>query len=399
MASALRKSSLRAVRRHLVRSRAHFRNISSKTQTVDKLLFTPGPLGVSMSTKEAMLRDLGSRDQEFINVVQNVRSELLRVAEVDPTEYAAIPMQGSGTFVVESVLTSVVPEAPKGVLIVANGAYGERQAAIAQASGIRYTLLSYSDDEQPSLADIEAALDEDSGLEFVSCVHSETTSGIVNDITAIGQIAKTRGRGFIVDAMSSFGGYPIDFAESSIDFLVSSANKCLQGVPGFGFAIARREALAATQGRARSLSLNLHDQDKGLDANGQFRFTPPTHSLLAFNQALKELKEEGGVSARMRRYATNKQVVWDGLRGLGFEPYLDATQQGHIISSFKYPKSENWNFNEFYTRLNDRGFVIYPGKVTKAEGFRIGHIGDLTPNDSAALVDAVREVCRDMRIF
>lgn len=283
-------------------------------------------------------------------MIKDVRRGLLDVAGVSPSEYTTVPVQGSGTFAIESVLCSVVDK-KRGLLVVANGAYGMRQTLITAAHKIPTVVYECADYQAPDLAAIELLLQTTAkDVSHVSVVHSETTSGIVNDIHAVGALAKKYGKGLIVDAMSSFGAYPIDFARGGIDFLISSSNKCIEGVPGFAFAICRSSALAAAKGNSSSLALDLQAQASGLDGNGQFRFTPPTHPLIAFRQALRELAIEGGVEARGRRYRTNQQTLMKGLAKLGFELYLPAEQQGYIISSYHWPKDSNWSFEAFYQK-------------------------------------------------
>lgn len=369
----------------------------SRAGPQDKLLFTPGPLSTSYSVKQALTVDLGSRDVAFQAVIREVRQGLLDVAGVSAADYTTIPVQGSGTFAIESVLCSVV-DRKRGVLVIANGAYGMRQTAITAAHKIPTQLYECKDYEAPSLAAIEQLLQTSAkDVSHVSVVHSETTSGIVNDIHAIGQLAKKYNKRFIVDAMSSFGAYPIDFNKAGIDYLISSANKCIEGVPGFAFAIAKRSSVEEAKGNSSSLALDLYAQMQGLDGNGQFRFTPPTHPLIAFRQALRELEIEGGVAARARRYQANQQTLMAGLDKLGFKLYLPREQQGYIISSYHWPKDAGWNFEQFYSKLNERNFVIYPGKVSNADCFRIGHIGRIFPEDTQRLVDAITEVCKEMK--
>jgi 2-aminoethylphosphonate-pyruvate transaminase len=245
---------------------------------------------------------------------------------------------------------------------------------------------------------IENALSHDPGITHVGTIHCETTTGILNPVEAVGRLVRRLGRIFVVDAMSSFGGMPVPVGDWGIDFLISSANKCIQGVPGFGFVLARRERLIESEGRARSLSLDLVSQWRGLEADGQFRFTPPTHALLAFWQALEELQAEGGVTGRASRFAANKRVLDEGMSQLGFEAYLAPEHQSCIISSFRYPKHANFIFQEFYERLSDKGFVIYPGKVSDADCFRIGTIGHIFPEDMQALLAAMRQTLVEMGI-
>lgn len=352
----------------------------------------------SYTVKAAMLRDLGSRDIEFVNVIKEVRSGTLKLANVTEKDFTMIPMQGSGTFGVEAVLSSVVSKnGPNNkLLIIANGAYGLRMEKIAKAHNIGYYLLSYNDDTAPSMKDIEEQLKQHKDISHVAVVHSETTSGIINDIQAIGQLVHKYNKSYIVDAMSSFGAVPIDVEASHIDYLVSSSNKCVQGVPGFSFIIARRSALANTKGNARTLSLDIHDQANGLDTNGQFRFTPPTHALIAFRQALRELQEEGGVLARHKRYMENRDTLDDGMRAMGFQGYLTPHLQGPIITTYKTPSDKNWDFAKFYNALNERDVVIYPGKVTNSDSFRIGHIGHLFPQDTRVLLKHIADVVKEM---
>jgi 2-aminoethylphosphonate-pyruvate transaminase len=352
----------------------------------DKLLFTPGPLTTSDGVKRAMLHDLGSRDASFINVVREIRAQLVALAGASEPSFTAIPMQGSGTFSVEAALTTLVPDDGE-LLVLANGAYGRRMGEIARVAKLPHRLVVI--DEWRAVTP-ELAREHLGRATHVAVVHSETTTGVVNPVAAIGEAV--RGRVFFVDAMSSFGGIPLDVRAAGIDVLVSSANKCIEGVPGFGFVLARRALVEAAAGRARSLSLDIAAQLRGLDGSGQFRFTPPTHSLLAFHRALVELREEGGVEARARRYRENAETLVAGMRKLGFETFLPDGERGYIITSFRYPKDPAWRFEDFYARLSERGFVIYPGKVSDADCFRIGAIGRLYLKDVQALLAAVAEV-------
>ena len=361
----------------------------------DKPLFTPGPLTTSRSVKQAMLRDVGSRDFTFINLVRDVRQRLLAIAGVAAPDYECVIMQGSGTYSVEAVISSAVAADGK-LLAISNGAYGQRITQIAKVHKINSTTLTYPEDAKPTAADVEAALVQDPALTHVALVHSETTTGMINPIDEIGAVVRRHKRRLIVDAMSSFGGMPIEPEKTGIDFLVSSANKCVEGVPGFGLIVASRAALLECEGRARSLSLDVFGQWKALETNGQFRFTPPTHALLAFHQALDELVAEGGVIARAQRYSKNYQTLVAGMRSLGFKEYLQPQDQGHIIVSFRFPDHPHFEFEEFYMRLSDKGYVIYPGKVSNADCFRIGCIGRLFPADFMALLAAIREVKIEM---
>jgi 2-aminoethylphosphonate-pyruvate transaminase len=371
----------------------------TKLQTArDKLLFTPGPLTTSLSVKQAMLHDAGSWHFEFNAKVEWVRDKLLRIAGLSrETGWETILMQGSGTFGVEAIFATCVPPDGK-VAVLANGAYGERMALMLQRLRIEHVVLRAPENTPNDPGALDQALAADRAITHVAVVHCETTTGILNPLEETGRIVRRHGRGYVVDAMSSFGAVPVDFT-AGIDYLVSSANKCIEGVPGFSFVICRRDALLACEGYARSLSLDLLDQFKGFERNGQFRYTPPTHSILAFEQALKELEQEGGVAARGARYRQNQEVLVNGMRELGFRTYLDSQVQSCVITSFCFPGHPGFAFNEFYRRLSDKGFIIYPGKISQAETFRIGSIGRIFPGDIEALLSGIRSVLREMEII
>lgn len=362
----------------------------------DKTLFTPGPLTTSLNVKLAMMRDAGSWHFEFNEIVSQIREQVLSLAGVSQADgYTSILMQGSGTFGVESVIASVVPPDGK-LLIAANGAYGERMVSMAQRLRIDHTVLRCPENTTLDPMAVKQVLEEDTRITNVAVVHCETSTGILNPITEIGRIVKSHGKTYIVDAMSSFGALAIPLLTAGIDYLVSSANKCLEGVPGFSIVIAHRERLLATEGSARSLSLDLLGQLRGFESNGQFRYTPPTHSILAFQQALRELEEEGGILARGTRYQRNHKTLVIGMRKLGFLPYLEPESQSCVITSFHYPSDTKFSFKEFYQRLSDKGFIIYPGKISQADLFRIGSIGRIFESDIRALLAAIRETTEEM---
>jgi 2-aminoethylphosphonate-pyruvate transaminase len=363
----------------------------------DKLLFTPGPLSTSRTVKEAMLHDLGSRDAAFMETVRNVRRRLLQIGGVDDGAYEAVLMQGSGTFAVESVISSIIPRDGK-LLVAINGAYGRRMAQIARTLGIETDTIVWPESQPVAAKQIEDALIRDPAVTHVGVIHCETTTGILNPLQDVGPVVRKLERTLLVDAMSSFVGVPMDIPGWSIDFLISSANKCIQGVPGFGFVLARRDLLLEAEGRARSVSLDLLSQWKGLETDGQFRFTPPTHAVLAFWEALNELEAEGGISGRARRYAENARVLVDGMEKLGFELYLAPDHRSHIITSFRYLRAPEFDFKEFYHRLSDKGFVIYPGKLTDSDCFRIGTIGHIFPQDIRALLVAIQDSLAEMHV-
>lgn len=362
----------------------------------DKLLFTPGPLTTSATVKAAMQHDYGSRDFIFVEAVKAIREKLLGFAGVSKADgYDTVIMQGSGTFGVESVITTAIPQDAH-LLIIINGSYGERILKMATVLKIANIVLQYAEDTLPNLSEIENTLINNRHITHIAVIHCETTSGIFNPIEKIGALAKQYHKTYIVDAMSSFGAVPVHVKDCHIDYLVSSSNKCIEGVPGFSFAIVNTHHLKQCKGNSRSLSLDLYEQWMGLETNGQFRFTPPVQSLMAFRQAIAELEEEGGVEARATRYQNNFKVLMQGMTAMGFQPYLTTDKQGYIINTFHSPQHANYHFETFYKKLNEKGYVIYPGKLTKADCFRIGNIGRLYTKDIEGLLAAIEAVKADM---
>jgi 2-aminoethylphosphonate-pyruvate transaminase len=356
-----------------------------------KLLFTPGPLTTSVGVKGAMMRDAGSRDGEFLQAVREIRERLLRIGGAASPDYECVLMQGSGTFAIESVVSSAIPRDGK-LLVLVNGAYGRRIAQMARVHGIETSTLDVPENRRITPEAVAERLAALTGVTHVAVIHCETTTGILNPAEEIGAVVERAGAAYIVDAMSSFGAIPVDLAAARIDFLISSANKCIEGVPGFGFVLARRQRILESKGRARTLSLDLHAQWAGFEADGQFRFTPPTHVLLAFHQALTELEAEGGVAGRAARYGANHATLMRGMEDLGFVAYLAPEDQSYIITAFRYPDDPRFRFEELYARLTDLGFIIYPGKLSQEPCFRIGTIGRLLPHDIDALLDGIRRV-------
>src|SRR5437867_4060288 len=345
-----------------------------------------------------MLHDAGSWHWEFNAKVKRIRERILQVAGLSrEAGWETILLQGSGTFGVESVFATCLPPDGK-VAVLANGAYGERMVLMLQRLKIAHLALRTPENIPNDPVALDQALAADKTVTHVAQVHCETTTGILNPLNETGAVVKRHGRGFIVDAMSSFGAISIDWAAAGMDYLISSANKCIEGVPGFSFVICRRDKLLGCEGYARSLSLNLVDQLKGFEKNGQFRYTPPTHAILAFEQALKELELEGGVAARGARYRRNHETLVAGMKELGFRVYLDPKVQSCIITSFYYPSDPNFNFQTLYRRLSDKGFIIYPGKISQADTFRIGSVGRLFEADMRALLAAIRETLDEMGI-
>ncbi|MCR9142972.1 MAG: 2-aminoethylphosphonate--pyruvate transaminase [bacterium] len=359
------------------------------------LLLTPGPLSTSRGVRRAMLRDWCTWDDEYNAIVQEIRGELAQLACLKSgagDEYSAVLMQGSGTFSVESVIGSVIPQDGT-LLVLANGAYGRRIAGIAHALGIENIVHDSPEDAPPDLERLDQALRTDPSITHVAVVHCETTTGMLNPIQAIGEIAHKYDCVYIVDAMSSFGGVPLDVRELGIDYLISSANKCIQGVPGFGFTIARHasyQMLAENKIRPRSLSLDLYDQWQTMEnLGGKWRYTSPTHTVRAFRQALIELAAEGGIEKRSQRYIANQSALVQGMERAGYPAFLSVENQSPIITAFRYPADPAFEFRGLYERLKSAGFVIYPGKVSTAPTFRVGTIGEVYIEDVQALLAAI----------
>ncbi|MDR1439194.1 MAG: 2-aminoethylphosphonate--pyruvate transaminase [Clostridiales bacterium] len=352
------------------------------------ILLTPGPLSTSKGVRGAMLQDWCTWDAEYNEgIVQRIRQRLAALASPKPEQYAAVLIQGSGSFAVEACLGSAMPRSGK-LLIVRNGAYGERMSKMARVLGIGFIEYALGETEAPEPAAVAKMLDENPGVTHVAMVHCETTTGMLNPLEPIAREAKRRGKLLIVDAMSSFGGIPLDAGALGIDFLISSPNKCIQGVPGFAFVIAKRDALAGCEGNARSLCLDLHGQWREMDRTGKWRYTSPTHAVRAFLQALAELDAEGGVPARHARFKENHRILVEGMRRLGFRTLLGDALQSPIITSFLYPRPD-FGFAAFYGEVKSKGFVLYPGKISQADTFRIGSIGEVYPSDMRRLLGVV----------
>ena len=356
------------------------------------LLLTPGPLSTSPTVRTAMLRDWCTWDEDYnFGIVTPIREKLAALAAPsEPEAYTCTLMQGSGTFSTESMIGSAVPADGK-LLILANGAYGNRLAQIASSLKIDHLVHDSGELAPPDVPRLDQTLRDDSAITHVICVHNETTTGMMNPLAEIASVVKGHRKTFLVDSMSAFGGVPLDLATLGIDFLVSSANKCIQGVPGFGFILSTREAIGKTEGNARSLSLDLFAQWKMLEeGGGKWRFTSPTHTVRAFHQALLELEEEGGIAVRHARYSENHRVLVEGMTTLGFRCLLTPELQSPIITAFHNPENPDFSFLRFYQDLKERGFVIYPGKVTGINAFRIGTIGHVFPADFDRLISAIK---------
>lgn len=377
-----------AIQSHPMTTPAH-------TPDGDPWLLTPGPLTTSTAVKRAMLHDLGSRDHAFIDLTRRVRDGLLRCAGAG-AEQTCVPLQGSGTFIVEAMLGTFVPPAGR-LLNLVNGAYGRRVSQISVRAGRLCMELSTEEHRPIDAAAVDRALASDPGITHVHMVHCETTSGILNPVADVAAVVARHGRALLVDAMSAFGALPLDVTLPGIAAVAASSNKCLEGVPGIGFCIARTAALQSAAGHAHALSLDLHDQWRAMEGNGQWRFTPPVQALLALDQALVELQQEGGPAGRLGRYRRNCDVLVAGMKSLGFELFLDPALQAPIIVTFLMPADPAFRFDAFYAGLNRRGYVIYPGKLTGRDTFRIGCIGRVDESVMRGLLDAVRAVLTELR--
>lgn len=362
-----------------------------------QILLTPGPLTTSDTVRQAMLRDWGSRDSAFIELTARVCRRLPALVGGAET-HVCVPVQGSGTFAVEAALGTLLPRAGGRLLILINGAYGRRMARICDRIARPYVVCESPEDTPPDADRVAALLAEDPSIAHVAVVHCETTSGILNPVAAIADAVAAAGRRLIIDAMSTFGALPLDLRAVKADAVIASANKCLEGVPGIAFALVERDALAACDGNAPSLSLDLHDQHAYMDRTGQWRFTPPTHVLAALDRALDELAAEGGIAARGARYAANCRVLVEGLRALGFETFLPDALQAPVIVTVRMPADARFEFQRLYDLLNADGIVLYPGAVTREASFRIGCIGRVGADDMRRALTAIEAALGTMGV-
>ncbi len=362
----------------------------------DPILLTPGPLTTSAATRQAMRRDWGSWDTAFNRLTESVCADLVDIAQGGET-YVCVPMQGSGTFAVEAALGTLVPR--DGVVLVPdNGAYCARILKILGRLGIESVALPFGEDAAVDPAAVEAALERDPRITHVALVHLETSAGILNPLDAIAACCQRHDKRLIVDAMSSFGALPITLEDSGIDALISASGKCLEGVPGMGFAIVRRSLFDECEGRSPSLALDLHDQFTYLRKTGQWRFTPPTHVVAALRAALDQFHAEGGQPARGARYASNCRTLVESMRTLGFAPFLDASVQAPVIVTFHAPDDPAYHFKGLYNAVRDAGFILYPGKLTQLETFRVGCIGAIDAADIRRAVAAIAQAIETLGI-
>jgi 2-aminoethylphosphonate-pyruvate transaminase len=368
-----------------------------KPRLGEPYLLTPGPLTTAYAVKEAMLRDWGSWDGDFRAMTADLRRRLLDIAGDAAGEFDCVPIQGSGSFSVEAMLGSFVPRDGK-VLVLSNGAYGKRIAQTLAYLGRDHVTIDKGDYMPPRGPEVAAALDADPAITHVVVVHCETSSGILNPLKEISEAVYAHGRKLLVDSMSAFGAVPAGLADFRYEAIVSSANKCIEGVPGFGFVLARKGELDAAKGRSHSLSLDVHAQWDYMNKTGQWRFTPPTHVVAAFLEALRLHRQEGGVAARGARYARNRDVMVAGMREAGFETLLADRWLSPIIVTFFSPAHPAFSFDRFYELMKDKGFIIYPGKLTVVDSFRVGCIGRMDEHVMRRVVEAARSSLAEMGV-
>ena len=362
----------------------------------DKILLTPGPLTTTLRTKLAMLRDWGSWDADFNAVTASVRKSLLAVIHGQDS-HVVVPLQGSGTFSVEAAVATLVPRDGH-VLVLDNGAYCKRAARLTTLMGRHCTVMGFDDAVQVSPAALAERLQSDRTITHVVMIHCETGAGVLNPLQAIADVCAANGKGLIVDAMSSFGAIEIDARKTRFDALVAASGKCLEGVPGMGFVFIRKTLLDECAGRSQSLAMDLHDQYVYMEKTTQWRFTPPTHVVVALAEAIAQFEAEGGQPARLARYTSNYQTLITGMKKLGFKPFLDPAIQAPIIVTFHAPADSKYDFKTFYAAARLRGFILYPGKLTQIETFRVGCIGAIGPDEMEQAVHAMGLALQDMGI-
>ena len=360
-------------------------------------LLTPGPLTTAYEVKEAMLKDWGSWDEDFRDLTKKLRKNLLSLLGPRKNLYDCVPIQGSGTFAVESMLGTFIPKDGK-LLVLANGAYGLRAAQTMDYLNRDYHLLDKGDYLPPRGSEVAVILENDKAITHVLVIHCETSSGILNPLEEIGAVVNSAGRKLLIDSMSAFGAVPVDPEKVDFEAMVSSANKCIEGVPGFGFVFAKLSALKAAKGNCHSLSLDVEAQWSAMEKSGQWRFTPPTHVVAAFLTALEIHEEEGGVAGRGARYTNNRDVMVSGMRDLGFETLLDERWLSPIIVTFFCPADRAFEFTKFYDLMKSEGYIIYPGKLTVVDSFRIGCIGRMDSHVMKGVVSAAKKALEAMGV-
>jgi 2-aminoethylphosphonate aminotransferase len=356
------------------------------------VLLNPGPATTSEAVKAALvIPDICPREVEFCAQLAEVRQRLAGLAG-NPEQITAIPVVGSGTTALEAALISLVPAGGR-VIFIDNGVYGRRLVEIARTYGIAHQVIAFGDAKPVDLAKVEAVLEASAAVAtHLAFVHHETSSGMLNPLDELTRLAGRFDLAVLVDAMSSFGAIPIRVGEGGVDALVSSANKCLQAMPGLAFAIATRSSLERVRGtKPRSYVLDLVAEFDQLEKTGQMRFTCPPQIVSALHRALLELEVEG-LSERRRRYRHSMQTLVRGLGKLGFELLLEEPHQSQILVAVREPPEPWYDFGELHDALYRLGFTIYPGHPSAGGGesnFRLSVLGDIDARDIEAFLAAL----------
>lgn len=360
------------------------------------VLLTPGPLTTSTRTRRAATVDLGSWDREFNELTADVCERLVRAAGAS-RDLVCVPLQGSGTFSVEAAVRTLVPLGSTLVVLV-NGAYGQRIATMAEQAGRKVVVFESAWSSAPDPTALADLLDRHPDASHVALVHCETSTGLLNPIAELADVAHAAGRRVVVDAMSSFGVLDPGVDHPAVDAVIAASGKCLEGLPGMGFVLLPPDVLDASAGNCDSLSLDLVDQRRYMDRTGQWRYTPPTHVVAALREALVQYEEEGGAPARLARYSANSEALCTGMDAMAFRRYLSPELRTPIIHTFLAPAHPNWSFGELYERVRERGYILYPGKLTTEETFRVGCIGAITPDVLTAAATAIGGALSEMGI-
>lgn len=362
--------------------------------STERVLLTPGPLSISLKTREAMLKDWGSWDSDFNQITARVRERILGIVNGHGS-HECVPLQGSGTFSVEAAIGTLVPTGGH-VLIPNNGAYCVRMTRICRILNRVVTQLDYAEDAAINAADIDEALRRDPSITHVALVYCETSAGILNPLDDIAKVVERHGKRLIVDAMSAFGALPIDAQKIRFDAVIAASGKCLEGPPGMGFVVLRKEALLECEGRSHSLALDLYDQWVYMQKTTQWRYTPPTHVVAALDAAIEQYLAAGGREARLKTYQQNCHQLITGMKRLGMKPFLPSEIQAPIIVTFHAPQSPNYQFKSFYEAVKAKGYILYPGKLTQLETFRVGCMGQLGADGMLGAINAIEEVVKSL---
>jgi 2-aminoethylphosphonate-pyruvate transaminase len=359
------------------------------------VLLNPGPANTTQAVKQALVcEDICPRETVFGDVMGRVADRLARIA--DPSgKSVTVLFGGSGTAGVEAAIASAVPKDGR-LLVLDNGAYGARMTDIAKAYGMPHESMVFGVGARIDIEQVKARL-ERGDITQVAVVHHETTTGMLNPVEKIGALCKIRKVELIVDAMSSFAGIPFTMESLGADFVVSSSNKCIQGMAGLAFVIGKKERIESMRHVAgRSLYLSVGDQYRFFRDAHQMRFTPPVQLLYALERAIDELDAEGGVEARRKRYDACYEVLDRGVRAIGFERLMPDEDQSRILTAYVEPNDPKYSYDRMHDLLFERGFTIYPGKGAKVGTFRLANMGDITPDDMERFVAALRETVAAM---